>query len=121
MDDRRIEELLQQSWQPAPTDGMLARTLARAQEEMAQRQRRPAISRWKLAFAAVGVAVMIGTNVSDRATQTRIAAMTGGGQGISAPMPNNADILRMRRELKGLLAFAGHSDKAGQHEGDESL
>lgn len=85
MNDKRIEDILKQSWNPEPNDGMRERVLSRA-KEIAGRKRMPLIFRqWKTAFAVVGLAIVIFTNVSDNARQDRMTAIMGGSNEINVP------------------------------------
>lgn len=73
MDDKRIEDMLRDSWQPEPPGGMRDRTLRLARKELAGRQSRIlGISRWKLALAALGIAIVLLTNAANSRVDKRI-------------------------------------------------
>ena len=107
MDDRRLEELLRDSWSPLPPEGMRERVLRRSREELARRRPRIAwLVGWKPALAAVAVLFVLMMNISDYATSRRIAALTDGvTTKITAPAGPDT-MLRQRMEMAELLAQA---------------
>ena len=108
MDDRRIEELLRDDWQPQPPDGMRERVMNRARGELLRERSRPTIlgmNRWSAVLAALGIVLIILTNVSDHARHSRIAAMMGSDtHRMAAPHPDGKTLFELRRELDDLLA-----------------
>jgi hypothetical protein len=74
VDDKRTEEMLRESWQPQPPDGMRERVLGRSREEPAPRRAWFAFS-WRTAFAAVGILIICLSFISDSARQSRLAAL----------------------------------------------
>lgn len=76
MDDRRIEDMLRESWQPEPPDGMRDRTLRLARKELSNKQTRIlGISRWKLALVAFCIAIVLLTNAANSRVDNRIDAI----------------------------------------------
>lgn len=113
MNDDRIEELLRRTWQPEPPEGMRERVLARAYEKMAKRRRFDFtwMLGWKPALTALGIVIVLLSNIADNGTQARLIVMVGGSSGLKSLAPNS-DYLKMRRELDAMLAsapFAGRS------------
>ena len=127
MDDRRIEEMLRESWSPEPPNGMKQRILQRNREELArQRSRRPAfrISRWKPLLASMAILFVILANVSDRAAQSRLAKMMDGRPANSAIAPCAAEggLFARHRELRRMLALSPHDGSLPDDlEGDDRL
>jgi len=113
MNDDRIEELLRKTWQPEPPEGMRERVLARAYKKMAKRRRFDFtwMLGWKPALTALGIAIVLLSNMDDNRREARVTAMVGGSSGLKSLTPND-DYLKMRRELDAVLArapFAGQS------------
>lgn len=106
MDDRRIEEMLRESWTPTPPDGMRERILRRTREELLSRRSAP--GRWKLALATIGLLVVLVTGVSDHARQTRLTAMMDGHASslVIASDMEKASYFSWRREFEGSIAMA---------------
>lgn len=124
MDDRQIENMLRDSWDPQPPDGMRERVLRRAQEQSARsRSGRPILgtARWKLALAGLGIAVVLLGNISDYARQSRIAQMMDGVSSTGVAVGERS-LLEQRREIEKLLAQALVDDRFGNgSRGDNSL
>ena len=81
MDDKRIEDMLRQSWQPQPPAGMRERVLGRANREAERRTRcRWLPLSWRTAFAALGVLIVTLSAISDSARQSRLAPPGNAGQ-----------------------------------------
>lgn len=81
IDDNRIEELLRESWQPEPPDGMRERVLDRARPQLNRRRfwfPRIAIRRWQLGLAAAALLVVVICGQSDSARVSRLAALENG-------------------------------------------
>ncbi len=79
MDDKRIEQLLRDSWSPEPPDTMRERVLARARQQTAQR-RAPffGLRRWQAALVAASLLLVLSAGLSDHARQVRLASVRGG-------------------------------------------
>jgi hypothetical protein len=78
MDDRRIEDLLRESWKPEPPDGMRERVMERAKPELTRGWfwfPRFSIPRWQLGFAAAVLLIVAGLSVSNSAREARLAAL----------------------------------------------
>ena len=109
MDDRRIEEMLRESWKPEPPDGMRERVLRRARGELAH-SRQPVLgmSRWKFALASLGLLVILLANISDHARQIRLSATMHGSPltKMTAPYTVKGDLLAWRREIQRSLVLA---------------
>ncbi len=73
MEDKRIEELLRESWNPEPPDGMRDRVLNRARRELT----RPLFwfPRWQAACVSAALAVVLACNLMAAAQESRIAAL----------------------------------------------
>ncbi len=81
MDNERIEEMLRDSWQPLPPEGMRDRVLRRARREapgVRRRFRLFALPWLRPALAALGVLIVLLTSVSDSARQSRLAQLENG-------------------------------------------
>ena len=104
MNDDRMEELLRKTWQPEPPEGMRERVLARAYKKMAKRRGFDFswMLGWKPALTALGIVIVLLSNVADDRREARLTAMIG-GPGASSPA-RNSDYLRMRREMNEMLA-----------------
>ena len=117
MDDRRIEDVLRDSWQPMPPDGMRDRTLRLARKELARRQggrRILGMGWWKIALPALGIMIVILTNVADSRLEERIDAMvcrqsTGGPEAQVAQMISPQEWQRRQSQILDRLY-----DKAGK-------
>ena len=107
MDDRRIEDMLRECRTPKPPDGMRERVLRRSREELArQRTNRPLLwmSRWKLALASLGILVILATNISDYARQSRLSAMIDGSRpGMSQRVTIEKSLIKKKLEMNRLL------------------
>jgi len=115
MDDKRIEELLRESWSPKPPDGMRERVLRRSREEL--RQSRPTKLGWRPIFATIAIVMVLATGISDHYRQVRLAnLMDGASPRLSAPF-DPSGLLKQREEIASLLAMT----PAGSLEGDKSL
>jgi len=116
MDDRKIEELLKESWSPRPPDGMGENVLRRARAEGGRSWF--AVNRWKLAFACGWLIVVLLAGALNRTQEARITGMVLGGKspGISAPAPMDMD--QWRRNIEGLLVMASNDDRT---KGSDSL
>ena len=103
MDDKRMEEMLRESWSPEPPDGMRERVLRRARAELGQ-PTRPAIFQWKPLLATLAIVIVLLTNISDQCRQSRMTAMMDSESlKITAPL-DPASLLLQRRAVEGLLA-----------------
>lgn len=108
MDDKHVENMLRDSWDPQPPDGMRERVLRRAHEQSARsRSARPILgtARWKLALAGLGIAVVLLGNIADYARQSRMAQMMDGVSAARAAVGKRS-LLEQRREIEKLLAQA---------------
>jgi len=115
MEDKRVEELLRESWSPRPPDGMRERVLRRSREEI--RQTRPTRIGWRPIFATIAIVMVLGTGISDHCRQMRLAnLMDGASPKMSAPF-DPSSLLKQRQEIASLLA----TTPAGSLEGDKSL
>ena len=105
MNDKRIEEILKESWSPHPPDGMKERILRRSREEITHKRTRVfPVANWKPALATAAVLLVILTNVSDHLCQKRISAMTDGSTpGLRYPVSADS-LLAQRRGIEELLA-----------------
>ena len=105
MNDKRIEEMLKESWSPHPPDGMKERILRRSREEISRKRTRIfMVANWKPALATAADLLVILTNVSDHLCQKRISAMTDGSTpGLMAPLSADS-LLAQRRGIEELLA-----------------
>ena len=74
MDDKRIEDILRESWSPEPPDGMRERVLRKSRQQVARRPSRIRFT-WRMALAGLGIAIVVGSNLADRSTQSRMAVM----------------------------------------------
>lgn len=124
MDDRRIENMLRESWSPQPPDGMRERVLRRAQAESERsRSARPifGVARWQFAFAGLGIAVVLLGNIADYARQSRMAGMMDGASAGGAAI-GTGTLLEQTREIERLLAQAPVDDRfENSSKGDDSL
>ena len=76
MDDKRIEDMLRDSWQPSTPNGMRDRTLRLARQELSKRKRLVfGISRWKIALTALGIVIVLLTNTANSRMDKRIDAI----------------------------------------------
>lgn len=79
MDDKRIEDMLRESWQPEPPEGMRDRVLRKRRQ--AVRETAPTSPHgwfsWRVALAGLGVTIVIATGLADRGTQARLARIAG--------------------------------------------
>jgi hypothetical protein len=78
MEDKQIEELLRESWQPEPPDGMRKRVMNRARRELRPRWfflPRLALPRWQAAFALAAAVIMLACGISNSARENRLAAL----------------------------------------------
>ena len=116
MDDKRIEELLRESWSPKPPEGMRERVLRRSREEL--RQTRPTRIGWRPIFATIAIVMVLGTGISDHCRQVRLAELMDGASPtkMSAPF-DPSSLLKQRQQIESLLAMT----PAGSLEGDKSL
>ena len=122
MDDKRIEDMLRESRQPEPPDGMRDRVLRAARQELTRSHRRGIRSLgWKPLLASLAALIVLLTNVADHRVQTQIAALTDGhSRTITAPV--NRDFLRQRREIADMLALTPADAPGGkQSKGDDTL
>lgn len=103
MDDKRIEEMLRESWATQPPDGMRERTLRRARAEL-RRRRRPAILQWKPLLASLAVLILLATGISDHCRQSRLSLMVGSSPS-KIVMPPEGNWLKWRREMERSLAL----------------
>lgn len=103
MDDKRMEEMLRESWSPEPPDGMRERALRRARAELG-RATRPAIFQWKPLLATLAIVIVLLTNISDHCRQSRLTAMMDSESlKLTAPL-DPASLLLQRRAAERLLA-----------------
>lgn len=79
MDDKRVEQLLRESWNPDPPDGMRERVLDKASRQASRRWTLREHSR-QAATVAASLLVVLLTGLSDRARQARLASMSDGIQ-----------------------------------------
>ena len=122
MDDKRIEDMLRESWKPEPLDGMRDRVLRASRQELVHADRPLArVLRWKPLLASLAAVIVLLTNIADRQVQTRLAALTDGhSRTITAPV--NRDFLRQRRETADMLALTPADAPGGkQAKGDDTL
>ena len=122
MDDKRIEDVLRESWQPEPPDGMRDRVLRTARQELTRAHRPLArVLRWRPLLASLAAVIVLLTNIADHRVQTRLAALTDGhSKTITAPV--NRDFLRQRREIADMLALSPADVPVGkQSKGDDTL
>lgn len=96
MDDKRIEEMLRECWQPEPPNGLRDKVFR-------QNVQRCPISRWKLALAGIGVAVVILSGLDDSARGDRLACLTGSNKASSTI----SDLNRRTMEFAGVQAEMG--------------
>jgi len=75
-DDREIEDLLREHWQPELPEGMRERVLRRA-EAAAPEPRVPWVRRWQVALVGAGLAAVVATAGVDHCRQSRLNAMAG--------------------------------------------
>ena len=119
MNDKRIEEMLKDSWSPNPPDGMKERILRRSREEIARKHASRwtfCIANWKPVMAAIAILLVIITNISDYRCQERISAMMDGSpQRITAPISADSLLARKHRmeELLARLPADGNFEKEG--------
>jgi hypothetical protein len=103
MDDKHIEELLRNTLQATPPEGMWERTLTLARQQRA-RGRIFGTSQWKAAFVALSVAVIAFTSFSECRREQRIAALTvGSSAGVNRSL-HGPSFWEMRREMCKMLA-----------------
>ena len=115
MEDKRMEELLRQSWQPKPPEGMRERVLRRSREEF--RRSRWAKVGWRPVFATIAILMVLSTGISDHCRQIRLAQlMDGASPKMSAPF-DPSSLLKQRKQIESLLAVL----PAGSLEGNKSL
>ena len=115
MEDKKVEELLRQSWSPTPPDGMRERILRRSREEF--RRSRWAKVGWRPVFATIAILMVLSTGISDHCRQIRLAQlMDGASPKMSAPFDPSI-LLKQRQEIASLLAVL----PTGSLEGDKSL
>ena len=115
MEDKRIEELLRESWSPKPPEGMRERVLRRSREEL--RQSRPTKLGWRPVFATIAIVMVLTTSISDHCRQVRLTQlMDGASPKMSAPFDPSI-LLKQRQEIATLLAVL----PTGSFEGDKSL
>lgn len=108
MEDKRIEELLRESWRPEPPEGMRERILNRAGRELSRplpRFPRPAVPRWQLAFISGSLFVVLACNLLGTAQEARIASLVQSDGGFSrvAAADRTAALLESRAEISKLL------------------
>lgn len=102
MNDKKIEELLRETWSPKPPEGMRERVLRRSREEL--RQSRPTKLGWRPMFATIAILMVLGTGISDHYRQVRLARlMDGASPKMSAPF-DPASLLKQRQQIESLLA-----------------
>jgi hypothetical protein len=85
MDDKRIEDMLRESWTPMEPEGMRDRVLRCSRQELpcnphhvSRGRLRSAVPYWKAGLVALGVLIILLSNVAESARQNRISAMTFG-------------------------------------------
>lgn len=123
MDDKRIEDMLRESWKAEPPDGMRDRVLRAARQELTRSHRRGIRSLgWKPLLASLAVVIILLTNIADHRVQTRLAALTDGHSTTNITAPVNRDFLRQRREIADMLALNPADAPSGkQSKGDDTL
>ena len=123
MDDKRIEDMLRESWKAEPPDGMRDRVLRTARQELTRADRPLArVLRWKPLLASLAVGIVLLTNIADHRVQTRLAALTDGHSTTNITAPVNRDFLRQRREIADMLALSPADAPSGkQSKGDDTL
>jgi hypothetical protein len=115
MEDKKIEELLRESWSPRPPDGMRERVLRRSREEIART--RPSYLGWRPVFATIAILMVFATGISDHFRQERLSRlMDGASPKMSAPF-DPSSLLKQRQQIESLLAAV----PTGSLEGDKSL
>ncbi|MCX6377624.1 MAG: hypothetical protein NTU88_16595 [Armatimonadetes bacterium] len=114
MDDKRIEDVLRESWKAEPPDEMRDRVLRAARQELSRADRPLArVLRWRPLLASLAVVIVLLTNIADQRVQTRLAALTDGhSRTITAPV--NRDFLRQRREIADMLALTPADTPGGK-------
>ena len=78
MEDREIEELLRESWQPEPPEGMRDRVISRAKRELGRRILwfpRLVIPRWQVGLAVAALVIVIACGISNTARENRLASL----------------------------------------------
>lgn len=78
MEDKQFEELLRESWEPEPPDGMRERVMNRAQAELGRRTFQfpwPEMPRWQVGLALTGVLILLVCGMSSISRETRLAAL----------------------------------------------
>ena len=121
MTKRRIEDKLRDYWDPKPPDGMWERTVMRARQEAAEwhaNRRVFGVSRWKLALAAMGVAIVAFTNIAENVREERMVTMAG-NVSPSAVRNRMHDILREYRVA--LAPLPAESRRQPNSKGDDPL
>ena len=122
MDDKRIADVLRESWKPEMPDGMRERVLRAAREELLRVDRpRFRFLHWKPLLAGIAAVIVLSTNIADSRVQARLARLTDGHSN-TITTPYNGDFLKHRRELADMLALTP-SDARGaeQSNGDDTL
>ena len=115
MEDKKIEELLRESWSPKPPEGMRERVLRRSREEL--RQSRPTKVGWRPVFVTIAILMVLGTGISDHCRQVRMARMMDGASPKMSTPFDLSSLLKQRKQIESLLAVL----PTGSLEGDKSL
>ena len=102
MDDKYIDNRIKDVWQIDPSSDLLERVLAKAEcEALREKPRRTVygIAKWKFAMAGICLLAITFSNISEQATQNRIAAL-GGNHNIEYRTPSDIG----HRDIRSLLA-----------------
>ena len=103
MDDKHIEDLLRNTLRATPPEGMWDRTLRLVRQQPSSRHT-SGMSRWTVVFAALSIAIVAFTSVSECKREQRIATLTGGSSGSVDRSAPDRSFLKMRREMSDMLA-----------------
>lgn len=79
MNEKRIEELLRDSWSPQPPDGMRERVLRKGREALLQERgtRKQRWFNWRFALVGAGLAAVLFTHAADQSTRARLVQISG--------------------------------------------
>lgn len=126
MEDRRIEDLLRQSWNPEPPEGMRERVLRRGREELSRKRCHwwgMSPFTWKLVFASVGVVLVVFSFVAEVVRESRIHSLSNGlppARVICTEHPGN--LLERRKSIDYYIVIASLGTGATTcQNGDDSL
>jgi hypothetical protein len=114
MNDERIENILRESWNPEPPEGMRERVLRKGRLELNRGSRHALvipINRWKLALVGLAILTVFLTNVSDYARQKRVTEMLGSESLSDAQQLDFLTQQRMTREMMALADWTSNETK----------